>query len=79
MVEQKIESIEEFKAQQAIVRNSIAIAEEMLKELWAQQARDNDASRNADALIEVERALLRYVSDGDYSSGQSLEAEDGGR
>jgi signal transduction histidine kinase len=74
-VAQKLESIEEFKAQQAIVRNSIAIAEEMLKELWAQRARDNDANRNADTLIEMERALLRYVSEGDYSSGQSLETK----
>ncbi len=75
MVEQKLQSLEEFKAQQAVVRNSIAISEEMMKELWARQARDVKAARGPERLIEVERALLRYISEGDYSSGRLLAAE----
>ena len=45
MVEQKLESSRNSKRNKPIVRNSIAISEEMMKELWAQQARDDDASR----------------------------------
>jgi signal transduction histidine kinase len=70
----KLELIEEFKAQQAVVRNSIAISEEMMSELWAREGRAPGA-RSPEALLKVERALLHYVADGDAASAAQLTRE----
>jgi signal transduction histidine kinase len=72
LVEQKLALLEEFKSQQAVVRNSIAISEEMVGELWGNDARAAGPPRSPETLLKVERALLHYVVDGDHSSGRQL-------
>jgi signal transduction histidine kinase len=75
LVEQKLELVEEFKAQQAVVRNSIAISAELMTELWARENRPSAAPHAPEPLLKVERALLHYVGEGDYASAQRLEAD----
>jgi signal transduction histidine kinase len=75
LVEQKVELLEEFKPQHAVVRNSIAISEEMMTELWANEARTPGSARTPETLLKVERALLHYVATGDSPSGRLLAAE----
>ncbi len=75
LVDHKVELLEEFKAQHAVVRNSIAISEEMMTELWAIEARLPGPARTPETLLKVERALLHYVVTGDSASGRQLAAE----
>ena len=51
LVDEKLALIEEFKAQQAVVRNSIAISEEMMTELWGTDAPAPGVARAPDALL----------------------------
>jgi signal transduction histidine kinase len=75
LIGKKLELLEEFKAQHAVVRNSIAISEEMPTELWANEPRTPAAGRAPQTLLQVERALLHYIAEGDYPSAQRLEVE----
>jgi signal transduction histidine kinase len=75
LVGEKLELLEEFKAQQAVVRNSIAISEELMADLWANETRTSAPNRAPQTLLEVERALIRYIAEGDYTPAQRLEAE----
>src|SRR5690606_25623824 len=63
--------VEDFKSQQAVFRNSRAIASQMLAEMWSNPAVDVS---DADAeLFEVERALLDFVGRRDTASAERLE------
>jgi signal transduction histidine kinase len=75
LIAKKLELLEEFEAQQAVVRNSIAILGEMMTDLWTNEALAPVSNRAPETLLEVERALLRYIAEGDSTSARRLEVE----
>src|SRR5690606_26945266 len=72
LLEPKLEAVEAFKSNQAIFRNSRAIAGQLIAELWQRpEVRVGEADR---ILFDVERAMLDFVGRRDAESSQRLVA-----
>jgi len=70
LIERKLDTIETFKSNQAVFRNSRAIAGQLISELWQHPAVDSEESEKI--LFDVERALLDFVGRRDPESGRRL-------
>lgn len=72
LIERKLEAVEAFKSNQAIFRNSRAIAGQLIAELWQRpEVRVGESDR---ILFDVERAMLDFVGRRDAESSQRLVA-----
>ncbi|MBN1236919.1 MAG: hypothetical protein JXB36_00385 [Gammaproteobacteria bacterium] len=70
--ERKLLMVEDFKSEQSILRNSRAIAHEMIERLWTGPGVDSPATR--DALFAVERAFLDFLARRDPKAANRLRA-----
>lgn len=69
-VMRKLEIVEEFKSLHAVLRNSRAIAQQMVAALW--QSELTGDLQATEQLFAVERALLEYFGRRDAVSGEAL-------
>jgi signal transduction histidine kinase len=69
IVERKVTAMEDFKTAQAVLRNSRAIANQMIRALWEQTAA---SQAHAVDLFAVERAFLDFIARRDPPSATEL-------